>query len=160
MKSIYISLAFVLLLLTSCKENSKEITTQDVTNTLSADGKANSSLPDIKFEEETYDFGRITEGEKVIHSFKFKNTGGSNLIIVDAKGSCGCTTPKKPEKPILPGEEGVIEVMFASEGKSGMIDKSITVVTNCEPSTKIIYIKADIVVAENNNPNAILQKGQ
>ena len=160
MKSIYISATLLLLLLNSCKESSKEITTQDVTNTLSADGKANNSLPDIKFEEEVYDFGRITEGEKVIHGFKFKNTGGSNLIIVDAKGSCGCTTPKKPEKPILPGEEGVIEVMFASEGKSGMIDKSITVVTNCEPSTKIIYIKADIVVAENNNPNAILQKGQ
>ena len=158
MNYVYIFLFSLVLFFSSCKETNKEISTNDVTNTQTADGNTNQSLPDIKFEEETHDFGRITEGEKVLHGFKFKNTGGSNLIIVSASGSCGCTTPKKPEKPILPGEEGVLEVMFASEGKSGMIDKSITVVTNCEPSTKIIYIKADIVVPESANPNAIKEK--
>lgn len=153
-----ILLLSTIVVLNACQQHSKEVTTNDVTNTQSAEGKSNQSLPDIKFEEETHDFGRITQGEKVIHGFKFKNTGGANLIIVDAKGSCGCTTPKKPEKPILPGEEGIIEVMFASEGKSGMVNKSITVVTNCEPSTKIIYITADIIVPENNNPNSINEK--
>ena len=158
MKLTTILLAAFIISLSACKESHNDITTNDVSNTQTADGKTNQSLPDIKFEEETHDFGRITQGEKVIHGFKFKNTGGANLIIVSASGSCGCTTPKKPEKPILPGEEGIIDVVFASEGKSGMINKSVTVVTNCEPSTKIIYITADIVVPEENNPNSIKEK--
>lgn len=158
MKLITILLAAFTIGLSSCKGSHSDITTNDVSNTQTAEGKTNQSLPDIKFEEETHDFGRITQGEKVIHGFKFKNTGGANLIIVSASGSCGCTTPRKPEKPILPGEEGIIDVVFASEGKSGMINKSVTVVTNCEPSTKIIYITADIVVPEENNPNSIKEK--
>lgn len=145
-----------LLAFTSCGPNSsKEVSTNDVTNTNSADGSTNASLPDIKFNEETHDFGRITEGEKVSYGFKFKNTGGANLIIASAAGSCGCTVPEYPRKPIAPGEEAVINVVFSSEGKSGMVEKSITIVTNCEPSTKMIYIKANIITVADTNPNSL-----
>jgi hypothetical protein len=155
MKKIYILVASSLILMSSCKEPSKEITTGDVMNTKSAEGSSNASLPDIKFGEETHDFGRITQGEKVAYAFKFKNTGSANLIISSAHGSCGCTIPDYPKKPILPGEEGVINVVFASEGKSGVVEKSVTIVTNCEPSTKIIYIKANIIVPTSANPSEL-----
>ncbi|MES2760843.1 MAG: DUF1573 domain-containing protein [Bacteroidota bacterium] len=155
MKTIYIIVASVLIFAGSCKEQSTEITTNDVMNTQSADGKNNTDLPDIKFEEETHDFGRITQGEKVAYAFKFKNTGGSNLIVSSAHGSCGCTIPDYPKKPVLAGQEGVINVVFASEGKSGIVEKSITIVTNCEPSTKIIYIKANIIVPTSANPSEL-----
>lgn len=155
MKAIYILIASSIILVSSCKENSKEITTNDVMNTKSAGGNNNASLPDIKFDEETHDFGRITQGEKVAFGFKFKNTGGANLIISSANGSCGCTIPEYPKKPILPGEEAIINVVFASEGKSGVVEKSVTIVTNCEPSTKIIYIKANIIVPTSANPSEL-----
>ncbi len=139
--------------LSSCNQNtSTEISTNDVTNTQSVNGKTNTDLPEIKFDEETHDFGRITQGEKVTTAFKFKNTGGANLIISSANGSCGCTVPEYPKKPILPGQEAVVNVVFSSEGKSGLVEKSVTLVTNCEPSTKIIYIKANIIVPESINP--------
>ena len=138
-------IASTILVLSSCKQESKEVSTGDVMNTESADGKK-GALPEIKFDEETHDFGRITQGEKVSTAFKFKNTGGSNLLISSAAGSCGCTVPEYPKKPIAPGEEAVINVVFSSEGKSGIVEKSVTLVTNCEPSTKIIYIKANIIV--------------
>jgi len=153
MKTIYLLVASVLIITTSCKEESKEISTNDVMNTQSADGKNNTSLPDIKFDEETHDFGRITQGEKVTYGFKFKNTGGANLVISSASGSCGCTVPEYPRKPIAPGEEATVNVVFSSEGKSGLVEKSVTLVTNCEPSTKIIYIKANIIVPETVDPN-------
>ncbi len=150
-------IASCLVILSACQQNgSKDITTNDIQNTNSADGRTNTKLPDIKFEEETHDFGRITQGEKVSYSFKFKNTGGNSLIISSASGSCGCTVPEFPKKPILPGEEEKINVVFSSEGKSGLVEKSISIVTNCEPSTKIIYIKADIVVPASANPSADL----
>lgn len=153
----YIFILTSLFFAVSCGQSgSKEISTNDVQNTNSADGKTNGSLPDIKFEEETHDFGRITQGEKVSYSFRFKNTGNTSLIISSASGSCGCTVPEFPKKPVLPGEEEKINVIFSSEGKSGIVEKSISIVTNCEPSTKIIYIKADIVVPVSANPSADL----
>lgn len=152
MKTIFL-IAASLVILSSCKQESKEMTTGDVMNSESADGKK-GSLPEIKFEEETHDFGRITQGEKVTFGFKFKNTGGSNLIISSAAGSCGCTVPEYPKKPIAPGEEATINVVFSSEGKSGLVEKSVTLVTNCEPSTKIIYIKANVIVPTTVDPNS------
>ena len=153
MKSLTILFFSSVILITSCNQQSSDITTQDITNTQSADGKGNGSLPDIKFEEETHDFGRITQGEKVSFGFKFKNTGSSNLIISSASGSCGCTVPEYPKKPIAAGEEATINVVFSSEGKSGIVEKSVTLVTNCEPSTRIIYIKANIIVPTSANSN-------
>jgi hypothetical protein len=155
MKLIYIIAASALISFSSCQEHNTEVTTNDVMNTKSADGNSNSALPDIKFEEETHDFGRITQGEKVAFAFKFKNTGSSNLIISSAHGSCGCTIPEYPKKPILPGEDAIVDVVFASEGKSGIVEKSVTIVTNCEPSTKIIYIKANIIVPTSANPSEL-----
>lgn len=139
-------LVFVLLL--SCSSKTPEgIDTSAVSNSSSAEGKS-SEVPDIKFDEEEFDFGKIIQGEKVSHSFFFRNTGSKNLIISSASGSCGCTVPEWPKEPILPGQSNKIEVIFSSEGKSGYQEKTITVVTNCEPSTRVIRIKCEIIVAE------------
>lgn len=139
------------LFMAGCSNDKKEsngISTNDVNNTASADGSSNGNLPEIKFEEEVHDFGRITQGEKVSFAFKFKNVGNSNLIITSAAGSCGCTVPEWPKEPILPGQEGKVNVIFSSEGKSGIQEKSINVSTNCEPSTRVVKIKTEIIVPE------------
>ncbi len=144
-------IAVLAAVLASCSNDKKEnggISTNDVVNSASAEGKSTGNGPEIKFEEEVHDFGRITQGEKVSFAFKFKNTGNSNLIISAAAGSCGCTVPEWPKEPILPGKEGKVNVIFSSEGKSGIQEKSITIITNCEPSTRIVKIKTDIVVPE------------
>lgn len=143
--------AVLALFMAGCSNDKKEtsgISTNDVNNTASVDGSGKTDLPDIKFEEEEHDFGRITQGEKVSFAFKFKNTGSRNLIITSAAGSCGCTVPEWPKEPILPGKEGKVNVIFSSEGKSGIQEKSITIVTNCEPSTKVVKIKTEIIVPE------------
>lgn len=144
-----ISHLFFVLIMFSCSSDVKEgIDSSDVTNTASANGTVISDMPEIQFEEEVFDFGKITQGEVVSHDFKFKNTGKSNLIISGASGSCGCTVPKWPKEPVLPGNEGKLNVVFTSEGKKGIQEKTITIVTNCEPSTRIIRIKADILFVE------------
>jgi len=122
--------------------------TDAVSNSASANGEEKGDLPEIKFAEEVFDFGKITQGEKVSHAFTFKNVGKKNLIISGASGSCGCTVPEWPEEPIKPGGEGTINVVFSSEGKSGMQEKTVTIVTNCEPATRVIRIKTEIVVPE------------
>jgi len=148
MKKLIIAGLALVLVCCGRKEGDAKIGPDTVGNSATASGKSADGLPEIKFEEETYDFGRITQGEKVSHAFKFKNTGDKNLIISGASGSCGCTVPEWPKEPILPGGEGKIDVVFSSEGKSGLQEKTVTVVTNCEPATRVIRIKTEIIVAE------------
>ena len=148
MKRILITALIFSLWSCTIKEQDGTVGADDVTNTASANGKINSDLPEIKFEEEEFDFGKITQGEIVSHAFTFKNTGKNNLIISGASGSCGCTVPQWPKEPVKVGEENKINVVFSSEGKSGYQEKTITIVTNCEPATRILKIKTEIIVAE------------
>ena len=108
----------------------------------------NPQLPQLSFDAEVFNFGLLTQGEKVSHDFYFKNTGKKPLIISAAEGSCGCTVPEYPKDPIAPGESGVIKVTFNTESKSGTQEKTVTLVTNCEPSTRLLRIQAEIVVAK------------
>ena len=127
------------------------ITTDLITNPESASGEVSKdALPKFKFDTETYDFGTITQGEKVSFSFKFKNTGGSSMIITSAKGHCGCTVPRWPKEPIKPGDTDEIEVTFNSENKSGNISKSITILANTLPKSTILTIKGNVKAPENN----------
>eukprot|EP00657_Telonema_sp_P-1_P001647 TRINITY_DN14289_c0_g1_i2.p1 TRINITY_DN14289_c0_g1~~TRINITY_DN14289_c0_g1_i2.p1 ORF type:complete len:161 (+),score=2.13 TRINITY_DN14289_c0_g1_i2:26-508(+) len=109
-----------------------------------------SDAPAFTFEKEAHDFGTIVQGEKVAYSFKFKNTGKGDLIITSANGSCGCTIPSYPEAPIAPGEEGVIDVVFNSEGKSGQQNKKVTLLANTVPNATVLAINGlvEVPVAE------------
>lgn len=144
---LIVLLTFLIVSCTRTKDDGT-IGSDVVTNTASANGQTTSDLPEIKFEEEVYDFGKMTQGETVSHAFYFKNTGNKNLIISGASGSCGCTVPSWPKEPIKAGGTEKINVVFNSEGKSGYQEKTVTIVTNCEPATKVIRIKAEIIVPE------------
>jgi len=98
------------------------------------------------FADTSHDFGSINQGEKVSYTFKFKNTGNVDLVISSANGSCGCTVPHYPKGTVPAGEEGTIDVTFDSSGKNGKVEKMVTLVTNCQPNTKILTITADIQV--------------
>lgn len=85
----------------------------------------------ITWEEQSHDFGDIYQGDKVEHTFTFKNTGNEPLIITNVQVSCGCTTPKGwPRDPIPPGQTGEITVSFNSTGRTGKQYKPVTLVTN------------------------------
>lgn len=133
-------------------ENKVEEVTTDLinNNATAAEGVVvdNANAAAFEFEEETMQFGEISQGEKVKKMFKFTNVGKSNLIISDAKGSCGCTVPVWPRNPIAPGEEAEIEVVFDSNGKSGHQKKTVTLVANTVPNTMVLAIEGDVLVPE------------
>lgn len=109
-----------------------------------------ATAPRINFEKETYDFGTITSGKKVAYSFKFKNVGKSPLIISNAEASCGCTIPEYPNKPVNPGAEGIIKVVFDSSGKTGMQNKVVTITSNAIPAVSELHIIGNLKEAKNN----------
>ncbi|MEN0049087.1 MAG: DUF1573 domain-containing protein, partial [Bacteroidota bacterium] len=98
----------------------------------------------MSFEEMTYDFGTVAEGEKVRHVYKFKNTGAEPLVISNARGSCGCTVPQWPQEAIAPGESNEIVVEFNSKGKPGPQTKTVTITANTEPVTTKLTIKGTV----------------
>ncbi|MEY3442743.1 MAG: hypothetical protein RLZZ519_1024 [Bacteroidota bacterium] len=108
--------------------------------------------PEIKFEEETHDFGDLMQGGDASYVFKFTNTGSGDLLISGAKGSCGCTVPKWCSEPVAPGAEGEIRVQYDSN-RIGGINKSVTINSNAvnEP-VKTIFIKGNIL-AKPAEPN-------
>lgn len=117
----------------------------------SIDGKNNEDLPMITFEESGYDFGRISQGEKITHTFRFKNTGKSDLIVARVSGSCGCTVMKGwPQHPIKPGERGKIDVIYDSAGMRGVQNKTISVVANTAPSTTVLKLEGEVVAPDIN----------
>lgn len=129
---------------TSCNENQKSIITDADMAKVEAEKALAGKMPKIEFDKEVHDFGTINEGEKVETEFIVKNTGESELLIADAKGSCGCTVPEWPKQPIAPGASAPIKVTFDSNGKPGQQSKSVTLTTNTEKGNEMFSIKANV----------------
>ena len=100
---------------------------------------------EIQFKEETIDYGKISRGSNGVRVFEFTNTGDAPLVITNVRSSCGCTIPKKPEEPILPGQTGQIEVKYDTNRAAGPFRKAITVSSNANSPTKILKIKGELV---------------
>ena len=117
-----------------------------VNNPISAEGEADmSSLPKFQFNTTEHDFGKLIDGVKVSFKFKFKNVGGSELIINQVKTSCGCTASHYSKDPIPPGGSGVIELTFDSSHQPGKKYKYATVVANTQPNIVKLNIRAEVV---------------
>ena len=127
--------------MTSCKDNAAEkVSPDNVAAAAERDTQADK-YPVMSFTETTYDFGTINQGEAQEHVFTFTNTGEADLVIVDAKSSCGCTVPQYPKTPIAPGETGEMLVKFNGSGKN-QVSKTVTVTANTQKGKEMISIKA------------------
>ncbi len=141
MNRISIFLALSLLIYTGCKDLPANTNTESTTDATVA-GMNTEKIP----QEDTSLFTRLTwldttdqtlgklkPGKEIEIKWRFKNTGERPLIIEGVTASCGCTIPEKPEKPLLPGEEGTIKAKYNGSG-NGYIVKQVHVVANTNPS--------------------------
>jgi len=108
----------------------------------------------IEFKTDTIDYGTIEKGSNGVREFEFTNTGNEPLIVSKVSSSCGCTIPKKPDGPVMPGKTGVIEVKYDTN-RVNPIRKTITVISNAETPTVALKIKGLVVAA---NSEGVLQK--
>ena len=111
-------------------------------------GNLNSHFADsttVEMIDSSYNFGKVTDGDKVSYNYRFKNTGTRPLIISSATASCGCTVPEKPEEPVKPGETGLLKVVFNTEGRVGPTHKTIMVVSNAYPAFPVLQLTGEVV---------------
>ncbi len=88
------------------------------------------AAPAVTAENPVYDFGEVAQGDKVVYTFRFKNTGDELLEISSVSSSCGCTAALLSSKRILPGEMGEIKATFDSSRFRGQVTKTITMKNN------------------------------
>ena len=109
--------------------------------------------PEIKFENTTYDFGKIKEeGGKVTGKFIFTNVGNEPLELTNVRPGCGCTAANYTKGAIAPGEQGYIEATYNPYNRPGGFNKNIRVTTN-EPrflqdekaTPHMIFIKGEVI---------------
>ena len=117
---------------------------QDKTDQGGGGSQTTGKTTQIKLSETSFDFGEITQGSQVNHEFVIHNLGQEPLQIQSALGSCGCTIPEYPQKPIPPGGKGILKVHFNSNGKSGLQRNSVRFWANTEPEENRIEIIANV----------------
>jgi len=137
-KFIFLSMIAAGMLLTACNQGTGSAKATDSAATAAA-------APIMKFDNDSHDFGKIQQGDKVNYKFNFTNTGKTPLIISSAVASCGCTTPDWPKGPIKPGEGGLINVTFNSMGKKGLQDKMITITANTNPPQNVVHLIGEVL---------------
>lgn len=133
--SLAVVLALVLhLFLVSCS-STKEVTEQRVVR---------PDVPVITFERDTIHLGNLVEGETRELVFEFTNTGGKTLQI-DLATACKCTDLRWTQDPVLPGQQGRVEVDFDSKGFSGDITKVVDIIANTDPIVREAVFTATVL---------------
>jgi hypothetical protein len=135
------------------KLDSKENLTENVVqNPVSPVYKPEDLAKDVKdkpvtnlvLSESNFDFGKITKGQVVEHTYEVTNTGKNPLIIAHVRPGCGCTAPDFTKEPILPGKKGKITLKFNSENFDGMVQKQAEVYANVNAVPIMLTFTADI----------------
>jgi hypothetical protein len=112
---------------------------------------AQEKVAKIEFKTDVIDYGTIEKGSDGVRVFEFTNTGNAPLIISNVKSTCGCTVPKKPDGPIMPGETGEISVKYDTN-RVNPIRKTITVTSNADTPSVALKIKGLVVDSSKSNP--------
>ena len=107
--------------------------------------KEDKDGPKLDLINSVFDFGTITQGEKISHKFELSNQGKKDLIILDTRSSCGCTVAHTPKAPISPNEFSYIDVIFDSKGKIGEQSRKISIFTNSYPGEVSVELKGMVV---------------
>ncbi|MGS4346798.1 DUF1573 domain-containing protein [Myroides odoratus] len=146
MKKVLMMSCIALLSLAACKKNeaSSRISEENMAKVeQEATEKKNQGSPKMEFTELGHDFGTIGNNEAVETEFEFTNTGDADLVIIDARASCGCTVPEYQKTPIKPGEKSKLKVRFQT-GAVGQQQKTVTLTTNTEKGEELLTIKANV----------------
>ena len=101
--------------------------------------------PALTFQTAEHDFGVVKEeGGVISHEFVFVNTGDAPVVISQVKASCGCTTPSWSKEAVAPGDTGTVVAQYNPLNRPGSFRKSVTVTSNAEPATQVLYIKGAV----------------
>jgi hypothetical protein len=114
-----------------------------------------SADADIKWLKVNHNFGAFNESDgPVTCSYQYVNSGDKPLVIVSARATCGCTSPKYSNKKLAPGDTAEISVTFNPAGRIGRFEKKVYVETNTRDSRSILTLGGVII----GSPETLAQR--
>lgn len=96
-------------------------------------------------DKKTIKFPDTEAGKTLEHTFHFKNTGTTPLIIEDYEVACTCTKLTYPKHPILPGQSGELKLSFDTQGKYYFQDRNVLIKMNTKKQTERIRLKVYVI---------------
>jgi hypothetical protein len=110
--------------------------------------KAQDKTPDqvVKVNTDKYDFGKIKQGVPVSTYFEITNISDKPVVIENAWGSCGCTTPEVPKEPIAPGTTTKLKVNYNAAAMNHF-EKDVFIKIAGVSQTKNVKITGDVLDA-------------
>jgi len=138
MKKIFFIVVFVL---------AGVLTSMSQTDTSAVDSIV-TEKPEIVFDTLIHNFGTIQYGGNGTYKFKFTNNGNVPLVLSSVKATCGCTTPNWSKDPVLPGNSGIVTVVYDTK-RPGMFEKGITVYSNARTDAVRLLIKGEVLSQQN-----------
>jgi len=159
-KVILLFVAMAMIMACTKDSASSKVKVKNVKEAELRDAEISKGAPIIEWNKTEHDFGTIKQGDKVETIFTLTNIGEGDLVVINAKGSCGCTVPQWPKEAIAPGETADIKVVFNSRGKKNNATNTITLSTNTAKGKEVIRIKAFVKAPEKKglNKNAPMMK--
>jgi hypothetical protein len=100
----------------------------------------------IKVNTESYSFGKIKQGVPVTTYFEITNNTDKPLVVENAWGSCGCTTPEVPKEPIAPKSSTKLKVVYNAAG-AGTFNKDVYIKLAGVDQPKNVKITGEVLDA-------------
>ena len=101
----------------------------------------------LKFDKETYAFGKVNQNTPATVEFTFTNTSKAPVIVESATAECGCTTPEFPKTPVMAGKTGKIKVTYDAK-TMGSFTKRVTVKLVNVADSKVLTINGEVVASK------------
>ena len=101
--------------------------------------------PSIHFESPSHNFGNKDEENGILqHDFLFTNNGVDPLVVTNVKASGGILVTGWTNNPVMPGDSGIVSVVYDPKNKPGKFNRSIIVSSTGNPPSVILRLLGDI----------------
>jgi uncharacterized protein DUF1573 len=113
--------------------------------TLLALQSAASGGPRCVIDETQHVFGKVKQGDRVVHAFTIRNTGDVPLKLKGSRiSAAGLTTKSRPE--IAPGTQGDITLELATERMAGDVEAEFALDTNDPQRPRLVLaLRGEVV---------------
>lgn len=124
--------------------------------------------PRLDVDATDHDFGTAIQGEHLTHTFKLKSSGPGDLVIQNAKPTCGCTLAKletvkkdgstqeyKYGDPLPPGTDLNLTAQLDTKNKTNIASSKINIYCNDPRSLVTLGLNAKVETYFVITPNAL-----
>lgn len=121
--------------------------------------KIKANGPVIAFDHEEFDFGKVSEGIELNHTFQLRNDGNQVLQNISAYSTCGCTAPKLSKRSLQPGESMALPVHLDTSMKQNEVEKTVNVSSD-DPDRPLVILSLHMEVENRHKGLSAGQKAK